>query len=390
MANILILGGGFGGLMMAEQLSDLFGNSGHRITLVSPKDKFTFYPALVRLAFGDCSEENISIDLPEKLNDLNVRFVQGEVIKLNQNLKQVQIAGEDFNGEISYDYLVIAMGRRLATEKIGGFFEHAHHLLGSKAALKFGEAVESFKKGHIVVGLSPQAFLPVPVCETAFALAKKFEREIEKEKISVSVIFPETIETAFGGADLHEKLEKAFAFHHIEVITDFAVKEVTEKAIVSAEGQKIKYDLLMLLPPFRGQAMIGKQGFTDELDFVEVDDFLRVVNLENAYAVGDIASFTGPKLAFTAIRQAQVAAENIATELRGGTPTKLYQHDISLIIDEGGDDAIFLHYGVLDNTLYGLKTGKMWSRMKNEHNLYGTNFALRFHTMKHHNLESSI
>jgi sulfide:quinone oxidoreductase len=368
MANILILGGGFGGLMMAEQLSDLFGNSGHRITLVSPKDKFTFYPALVRLAFGDCSEENISIDLPEKLNDLNVRFVQGEVIKLNQNLKQVRIAGEDFNGEISYDYLVIAMGRRLATEKIGGFFEHAHHLLGSKAALKFGEAVESFKKGHIVVGLSPQAFLPVPVCETAFALAKKFEREIEKEKISVSVIFPETIETAFGGADLHEKLEKAFAFHHIEVITDFAVKEVTEKAIVSAEGQKIKYDLLMLLPPFRGQAMIGKQGFTDELDFVEVDDFLRVVNLENAYAVGDIASFTGPKLAFTAIRQAQVAAENIATELRGGTPTKLYQHDISLIIDEGGDDAIFLNYGVLDNTLYGLKTGKMWSRMKNEHN----------------------
>jgi sulfide:quinone oxidoreductase len=219
-----------------------------------------------------------------------------------------------------------------------------------------------------VVGLSPQAFLPVPVCETAFALAKKFEREIEKEKILVSVIFPETIETAFGGADLHEKLEKAFAFHHIEVITDFAVKEVTEKAIVSAEGQKIKYDLLMLLPPFRGQAMIGKQGFTDELDFVEVDDFLRVVNLENAYAVGDIASFTGPKLAFTAIRQAQVAAENIATELRGGTPTKLYQHDISLIIDEGGDDAIFLNYGVLDNTLYGLKTGKMWSRMKNEHN----------------------
>ena len=60
MANILILGGGFGGLMLAERLSDLFGNSEHRITLVSPKDKFTFYPALVRLAFGDCSEDDIS------------------------------------------------------------------------------------------------------------------------------------------------------------------------------------------------------------------------------------------------------------------------------------------------------------------------------------------
>jgi sulfide:quinone oxidoreductase len=369
MANILILGGGFGGLMVAEQLSKSLGStSQHRITLVSPKDKFTFYPALVRLAFGDCSEDEISIDLPEKLSDLNVRFVQGEVIELNPNLKQVQIASKDFNGEISYDYLVIAMGRRLATEKVSGFFEHAHHLLGSKAALKFGEAVKSFKKGHLVLGLSPQAFLPVPVCETAFTLAKRFEREIGNEEISVSVVFPETIKAAFGGADLHQKLEKAFAKHHIKVITDFAVKEVTEKAIVSEEGQKVDYDLLMLVPPFRGQAMIGEQGFTDELDFVEVDSFLRVVNLENAYAVGDIASFTGPKLAFMAVRQAQVAAVNIVSEIQGRAPVKTYQHDIALIVDEGGESGIFLHYGIWDDTLYGLKTGKMWSRMKNEHN----------------------
>ena len=164
MANILILGGGFGGLMVAEHLSkSLGGASPHRITLVSPTDKFTFYPALVRLAFGDCDADDISFDLPEKLNDLNVRFVQGEVIKLNLNLKRVRVAGDDFEGEISYDYLVIAMGRRLATEKIGGFFEHAHHLLGVKAALKFGEAVKSFKKGNIVVGLAPGALLPVPV-----------------------------------------------------------------------------------------------------------------------------------------------------------------------------------------------------------------------------------
>ena len=355
--------------MTAEHLSkSLGGGNSHRITLVSPKDKFTFYPALVRLAFGDCDANDISFDLPEKLNDLNVRFVQGEVIKLNLNLKRVQVAGKDFDGDISYDYLVIAMGRRLATEKVSGFFEYAHHLLGTKAALKFGEAVKSFKKGHVVVGLAPQAFLPVPVCETAFALANKFEQEIENEDISISVVFPETVKTAFGGADLHQKLEKAFAKHHIKVITDFAVKEVTEKAIVSEDGQKVDYDLLMLLPPFRGQAMIGELGFTDGLNFVEVDDLMRVKNLEKAYAVGDIASFTGPKLAFMAVRQAQVAAANIVSETQDTVPMKTYQHDIALIVDEGGESGIFMHYGIWDDTLYGLKTGKMWSRMKNEHN----------------------
>jgi len=368
MANILILGGGFGGLMTAEHLSKSLGGNSHRITLVSPKDKFTFYPALVRLAFGDCDEDDISFDLHEKLNDLNVRFVQGEVIKLNLNLKRVQVTGNDFDGDISFDYLVIAMGRRLATEKIGGFFEHAHHLLGVKAALKFGGAVKSFRKGNIVVGLAPQAFLPVPVCETAFALSKEFETEIVKQDITVSIVFPETVKKAFGGADLHLKLEKAFAKHHIKVITDFAVKEVTEKAIVSGEGQKIDYDLLMLLPPFRGQAMLGNDGITDGSHFVVVDHFLRVSNLEKVYAVGDIAAFTGPKLAFMAVRQAQAAAANIVSEIHGGIAKEIYNHDIALIIDEGGDDAIFLHYGIWDDILHGLKTGKMWSRMKNKHN----------------------
>jgi sulfide:quinone oxidoreductase len=368
MANILILGGGFGGLIAAERLAETLGGSSvHRITLVAPTDKFTFYPALVRLAFGDCEAEDITFDLVEKLNQLDVRFVQGEALKLNAHLKNVQVAGKDFNGEISYDYLIIAMGRRLATEKIGGFFEHSYHLLGINAARKFGEAVKSFKAGRIVVGLAPEAYLPVPVCETAFALAKKFERQIDEKKISVTVVFPETIKKAFGGADLHKKLEQAFAKYRIEVVTDFAVKEITETTIAT-DSETIDYDLLMLVPPFRGQAMLGKHEFTNEQDFVEVDNFLRVKDLEKVYAVGDIADFAGPKLGFMAVRQAQVAAENVVAEIRGALPERIYRHDLAVIIDQGGADAIFLHYGIWDNTLYGLKEGKMWSRMKNTHN----------------------
>ncbi len=367
MANILILGGGFGGLMTAEHLTKLVGgSSGHRITLVAPNDKFTFYPALVRLAFGDCAADDITFDLHEKSNELNVRFVQGEVIKLNTNLKRVKVTGDDFDGEISYDFLVIAMGRRLATEKVRGFFEHAHHLLGTKAALKFGEAVDNFEKGQIIVGLAPEAFLPVPVCETAFSLARKFEEQIESGEVSINVVFPESVQQAFGGADLHEKLEKAFEKHRIKVTTDFPVKEITDKVILSDNDKSINYDLLMLVPPFRGQAMLAEYGFTDGLDFVKTDIFMRVQDLEKTYAVGDIAAFPGPKLAFMAIRQAQVAAENLISEMHGGMPTKFYHHDIAVIIDEGGEDSIFLNYGIWDKSLYGLKVGKMWSRMKQE------------------------
>ncbi|MCY7348707.1 MAG: hypothetical protein LH614_21155 [Pyrinomonadaceae bacterium] len=53
MANILILGGGFGGLIAAEELSQSLGGA-HQITLVSRSREFVFYPALVRVAFAAC------------------------------------------------------------------------------------------------------------------------------------------------------------------------------------------------------------------------------------------------------------------------------------------------------------------------------------------------
>ena len=108
----------------------------------SPNRTFTFYPALVRFAFGQIEEKEITFDLEKKLHELDVKFVEGEVLHLKPQFRRVQIAGKEFNGDISYDYLVIAMGRRLATEKMPGFFDYANHLLGIKAAKKFGKAVE--------------------------------------------------------------------------------------------------------------------------------------------------------------------------------------------------------------------------------------------------------
>src|SRR5215213_2291682 len=186
MANILILGGGFGGLVTAERLAALLDGS-HQITLVAPNQKFTFYPALVQLAFGGCDADDITFDLRTKLEGLGIRFVHGEMVRINAASRTVDVTGDDFKGEIAYDYLVIAPGRRLATEKVPGFFEHAQHLLGIGAATRFGEKVRDFHEGTIVVGACPDGRLPVPVCETAFALARKFKTEIADGRVRIKV-----------------------------------------------------------------------------------------------------------------------------------------------------------------------------------------------------------
>ena len=366
MANILILGGGFGGLVAVEKLASEFGSE-HQITLISKSRKFIFYPALVQVAFGKFKPGDISFDLRRKLSGIGVRFKEGEAVRINTESRLVSVAKEDYTVDVPYDYLVIASGRRLATEQTPGFFEHAHHLLGVKAALKFGAAVKDFRGGRIVVGMCPGARLPVPACETAFALARRFETEISEKKISITVVFPETVREAFGGAKIYEELEWAFAKQDINTLENFPVREISEDKISSDDGQAMKHDLLMLVPPFQGQTMIKHSDLADESGFAKVNNLMQVAELPQTYAVGDCAAFPGPKLAHMAVRQAAVAAKNIAAEINGEPPDEIYYHEIATIIDQGDADSIFLYYGIWNDELYRLQKGRLWSRAKKIH-----------------------
>jgi len=169
MARVVILGGGFGGVVAAERLAEQLSDE-HQITLVSRSRNFVFYPALVRLAFGKCEKNDVSFDLRHAMLNRRVNFIEAEVAHIDPFEKEVTIAHGEVEGKLAYDFLVFALGRRLATEKITGFFEHAHHLLNVDKALKFGKAVSNFHEGHAVIGQCEGARLPVPVYETAFAL----------------------------------------------------------------------------------------------------------------------------------------------------------------------------------------------------------------------------
>ncbi len=369
MSKILILGGGFGGLVTAEKLAATLGSQ-HQITLVSPKETFTFYPAIPQVIFGNLQPEDITFDLRAKLQGVGVRFVQGKALSLNTNRREAKIIGADIEGNIHYDFLVIAIGRRLATEKVPGFYESAHHILGINAALKFSDAIENFRGGNITVGMCPDARLPVPVCETAFALAEKFKAEILEKKISVSVLFPETIEEAFGKPGVHGTILRAFEKHNINVINNFPIREISVNQLFSENLPPLEYDLAMLIPPFKGQTVVSQlDESSDKSGYVKVNEYMQVSKLPLTYAVGDITALPGPKFAHSAVRQAETAAANIISVIQGEAQQAVYSHEISTII-EGGEDSIYLHYGICDESLSRLKTGSLWSWAKYFHDNY--------------------
>jgi NADH dehydrogenase FAD-containing subunit len=368
MANILILGGGFAGVVAAERLARLLDPAEHQITLVSRSRRFIFYPALVRLAFGECEPDDISYDLRAALRARGVRFVEGSAARVDPLARRVTVTGGDFAGDLGYDYLVYTLGRRLATEQVPGFFEHAHHLLSVEAAQRFGEAVRGFKGGHAVFGSCPGARLEVPVYEAAFALARRLEEKGLKARITV--LSPDYPTEHPGGAELVSALRPAFGHSHVETLNDFPIAEVEAGLVRARDGREVEYDLLMLVPPFEGTSALAGTGLTDESGFVRVDQTMRVLGAERMYAAGDAVYFSGPKMGHMAVNQAEVAAENLAAELAWRGPTARYEHEMLLVVDAGGRDSVLLRKRLWEEGDKQVSWGLFWAWAKRAHERY--------------------
>jgi NADH dehydrogenase FAD-containing subunit len=369
MSTVVVLGGGFSGVVAAQALAKRLGRE-HKITLVSRSHRFLFFPSLVRLAFGKCEPDDIASDLREIMIERRVQFIEAEVARIDPQTRRVIIAHGEVEGNIPYDYLLFALGRRLATERITGFFEYAHHLLSLDAAMKFGSALGEFHSGRAVIGQCAGARLPVPVYETAFALSRLLEQRGEREQTRITIVSPDAPGLQFGDGNIARALRGAMDAHNVEYLPDYRIQTVSPGMVMSDDGQGIKYNLLMLLPPFRGSSAAKGAGITDDEDYIKVDRGLKVSAVDRMYAAGDCVSFPGPKLGHMAVHQAEVAAENIAAEIQGLEPKATYDHEIMLVIDEGGSETIFLHKGLWDDSPANVKQSRFWSWAKRIHEKY--------------------
>jgi sulfide:quinone oxidoreductase len=368
MAKVLILGGGFGGVVAAERLAEQLGDE-HQITLVSRSRQFVFYPALVRLAFGKARREDVSFDLRQTLLNRRVNFIEAEVARIDPFERNVIIAHGEVEGKLHYDYLVFALGRRLATERITGFYEHAHHLLNVDKAISFGKAVKEFHEGRAVFGQCVGARLPVPVYESAFALARKLE-ENGDERVRITIVSPTTLEAEIADAAAAAALKTALRDHRIEFLSNTSIGSLTRNSAIVKGGDAVDFDLLMLVPPFCGSSAASNAGITNDDGYINVNLNMRVAGHERVYAVGDCVNFDGPKMGHMAVRQAEVAATNLAAEIAGREPVLCYRHEIRFVIDEIGPDSLYLYKDLSTDAPAIVRQGRFWSWAKRVHEKY--------------------
>ena len=90
MANVVVLGVGFAGVVAAESLARRLGPE-HRITLVSRHREFTFFPSLVRLAFGRLKLEDVFFDLSHATRSQRIALTQAEVADYDPDKRYVVV-----------------------------------------------------------------------------------------------------------------------------------------------------------------------------------------------------------------------------------------------------------------------------------------------------------
>jgi sulfide:quinone oxidoreductase len=91
---------------------------------------------------------------------------------------------------------------------------------------------------------------------------------------------------------------------------------------------------------------------------------MRVIGHERMYAVGDCVAFSGPKMGHMAVRQAEVAAANLAASIEGHPPISRYVHEMQLVIEGIGSDSLYMHKDVWTDEPATVRQGRFWSWAK--------------------------
>ncbi|HID16722.1 TPA: NAD(P)/FAD-dependent oxidoreductase [Candidatus Bathyarchaeota archaeon] len=239
-------------------------------------------------------------------------------------MKNREVTVED--GEIySYDYLVIGTGCEGHKEEVKGLSKDFNTFYTSlEDTLKLKSLIEKFAKGRVVV-LTVSMPIPCPGAPGKFTiLLDDYLRYVRGVRENVQITFLWPIKSV-GPPAYNAIITKLFKDRGIEDIREFKFSKVDEgrREVVSADGEGIKYDLLVTIPPHKGVKALIDSGITDENGWVPNDKYTLqyrrspTESYDEVYAIGDAGSPQILKTGIGAHYQALIAAQNIINDVLG-------------------------------------------------------------------------
>ena len=133
----------------------------------------------------------------------------------------------------------------------------------------------------------------------------------------------------------------------IRLETFFNVESVDPSAgiVSSLEGDKLEYDLLVLVPPHRGQDVISDSNLGDAGGWIPTNrSTLNAGGYERVFALGDATDLPISKSGSTAHFEAPVIASRIASLILGTAPAENYGGRVMCFLETGNGKATVLRF----------------------------------------------
>jgi len=336
--RVVILGAGYAGLKTAKELSKK--NVDADIVLVNKNDYHYESTQLHEVAAGTEPASKITFNIVDVIDTKKVEFIKDTVIKVEKDEKKVLLEN---NGELTYDYLVVALGFESETFGIPGVDDFSLPLVNittaEAAQAHLDKMLANYQQSKNELDLS------IVVCGAGFTsieylgeitnripkLSKTMNFPMDKVKITCIEAMP-TLLPMFSeklgqfGIDVLKKRGVNFK-------VGTPIKEIKENTVVYEENGDLKEahaHTIIWTTGVKGSHVVGESGFAERRGRVMVEKDLRVEGYPDIFMIGDVSAVMDeesgrpfPTTAQIAIKQGSSVAGNIA-RLLNNQPTEAF------------------------------------------------------------------
>ena len=366
--HVAIVGAGFGGLGVAEQL----GHVPVEVTLIDRHNYHTFQPLLYQVATSLLNAEDVGAPVRGMFRHQdNVTFRMVTVTGVDAAGQKIQL--ED-GKQIPYDYLVLAGGATVNYFNTSGAAEHAFPLYTLANAIKLRNRIlERFEAADpnraliedgalnfVIVGAGPTGV------ETAGALSDLFYNLLPRDYHDLATEKARVILVEMGKEvlapfkdNLRTYAKQELEQRRVEVRLEQAVAEVGGTFVRLKSGEEIKAHTLIWAAGVRANPLADMLGSPQGRGGrIKLNPDLSVPDHPEIFVVGDMGEVASdgkvlPQLGSVAMQSGEHVGRQIARRLHGdpGQPFKYWDKGFMATIGRGSAVVEFPNKRTLDGPL---------------------------------------
>ena len=340
--RVVILGGGFGGVSVAQRLERLFARvPSLEITLVSQSNYLLFTPMLAEVASSALEAQHISA--PIRASCPNTRCHRAEVAAIDTSARVVWVrSGASKAPEaVPYDHLVMALGsvpnyfdlpgledRSFSMKTLEDASRLRNHVI---ALLEHGDSEQDAgeRRRQLTFVVAGGGFAGIETIAELFDLVHgvlRYYPNIQRSELRFVLVHPRDRILPELSGELGDYALRKLRARGIEFLLNARVAGATADAVLLNEASALEtYTLVWTAGNQPNPLLKTLPCERNRAGAVIVDSTLQVNGFTNVWAIGDCAQIPDPDkegqsyppTAQHATREGQVVAENIAATIRG-------------------------------------------------------------------------